>query len=159
MTRPSGRLTFVFIINLIIGFAISWWIMTAILDTELRVYGFGNLTVVAVLAAFILTTLLDAPLKLGMFAWKEPIWPDDLVLPSLSENEAISKRLKPKVIIVFLINLMIGYAASWGIMTDLLKTELRVYGLLNLSVVAVLIAVMLMILLDRPLKLKTLEYN
>jgi hypothetical protein len=159
MTRPSGRLIFVFIINLIIGFAISWGIMRTILATDLRVYGFANLTIVAALVAFILTTLLDAPLKLGTFAWKEPVWPDDLKLPSLLANEAASKKLKPKAIIVFLINLVIGYAASWGIMSDLLETEFRVYGFANLSVVALLIAIMLMILLDRPLKLRILEYE
>lgn len=159
MRRPSARLIIVFIVNLLIGYGISWWIMTGILQTEFRLFGFGNLSIVALLIAVILTTLLDSPLKLGAFRWKEAFWPDDMELPDTDELVPAGRRFNWKLVIVFLINVAIGYAASWGIMANILDTELRVYGIINLSVVAFLIAFILTILLDRPLKLKTFDYE
>ena len=81
MTRPNARLIVAFLISLAIGYLISWGIMMGILGTELRLYGFGNLTIVAFLVAFILITVLDSPLKLGTFNWNEPFWPKGVSLP------------------------------------------------------------------------------
>jgi cytochrome c oxidase subunit 1 len=43
--------------------------MTGILQTPLRLYGFTNLSITAVLVAFLLIIFLDAPLQLGTFDW------------------------------------------------------------------------------------------
>jgi cytochrome c553 len=71
MAQPNSRLIVAFLISLLIGFIVSWLIMAVILDTELRLYGFGNLALVALLIAVVLVVVLDAPLKLGTFEWSE----------------------------------------------------------------------------------------
>lgn len=73
MRRPSRRLINTFVISLIIGYALSYWIMIGILATEYRLYGFSNLTVVALLVAFVLVVFLDGPLGLGTFDWPAPV--------------------------------------------------------------------------------------
>ena len=69
MRRPSGRLIVVFILSLIVGYAISWAIMVFVLDSELRLYGWLYLSLVALLAAFVILMFLDQPLSLRLFDW------------------------------------------------------------------------------------------
>ncbi len=71
MRRPSLRLIIAFLISLAIGYAVSWGIMVGLLKTEIRLYGFVNLFVIAVLVAFLLIILLDSPFKLKTFEWSE----------------------------------------------------------------------------------------
>jgi cytochrome c oxidase subunit 2 len=68
------------------------------------------------------------------------------------------RRPSTRLIITFLISLTIGYAVSWVIMVGVLATEFRLYGLTNLSVVAFLIASLIIIVLDAPLKLRTFDW-
>lgn len=71
MRRPSRRLTYAFIASLLVGYGVSWGIMAGVLDAPLRLYGFGNLTWVALLVAFLLLIFLDNPLQLRMFDWPQ----------------------------------------------------------------------------------------
>lgn len=73
MRRPSKRLILVFLISLVIGYVISWGIMVSVLGTEFRLFGFVNVSVIAVLVAFIVVTFLDSPLNLGTFDWPQPV--------------------------------------------------------------------------------------
>src|SRR5574342_512377 len=72
MRRPSQRLINAFLVTLLIGYGISWGIMTFILKAPFRLFGFNNLTVVALLVAALLLLFLDVPLKLGVFDWPRP---------------------------------------------------------------------------------------
>jgi hypothetical protein len=72
MRRPSKRLIITFLLSLALGYAISWGIMTGVLQTEFRLYGWGNLSIVAILLALLIIIFLDAPLKLGAFDWPKP---------------------------------------------------------------------------------------
>ena len=72
MRQPSPKLLLFFLVALGAGYAISFVIMTLILDTPLRLYGFGNLSLVALLIAFLLTLWLDRPFELGLFKWPLP---------------------------------------------------------------------------------------
>jgi cytochrome c oxidase subunit 1 len=47
--------------------------MVVILKAELRLYGFSNLTVVALLLAFMFIVFLDSPLRLRAFDWPKPV--------------------------------------------------------------------------------------
>jgi hypothetical protein len=58
-----------------------------------------------------------------------------------------------KIVIFFLLALAAGYAVSIGLMVGLLNTPLRLYGWWNLTLVALLVAVLLVIWLDRPFDL------
>ena len=69
MRHPGKRLVITFIVSLIFGYGISWSIMVGLLDTPYRLYGFGNLTIVAILVAILLVVFLDGPLNLGTFDW------------------------------------------------------------------------------------------
>ncbi|HXV45026.1 MAG TPA: cbb3-type cytochrome c oxidase subunit I, partial [Anaerolineae bacterium] len=69
MRRPSKRLITAFLVSLLGGYAISWIIMAVILEAPLRLYGFGNLTYVALTVAVLLLIFLDAPLQLRTFDW------------------------------------------------------------------------------------------
>lgn len=72
MRRPSKRLIIAFLLSVAVGYAGSWAIMTVILRTELRLYGFTNLTVTALLLAFLFIVFLDSPLRLRAFDWPKP---------------------------------------------------------------------------------------
>ena len=73
MRHPSKRLIITLLISLAIGYVISWVIMVGILATPLRLYGLVNLSVVAILVAFIIVIFLDAPLNLKAFDWPKPV--------------------------------------------------------------------------------------
>ncbi|MFQ5611039.1 MAG: hypothetical protein ACE5H9_02795 [Anaerolineae bacterium] len=62
-----------------------------------------------------------------------------------------------RLIITFVISLAVGYALSWAIMIGL-DAPYRLYGFGNLTAVAGLIAIFIIIILDRPLNLKTFEW-
>lgn len=118
MRRPSGKLFLAFLVTLAIGYAVSWAIMVFILETEFRLYGFGNMTVVAILLAIILLTLLDTPLKLGVFKWDEAIWPEDInLLPEAEQREkgsrvgGIGNTVKVSVFILFVVFSIAGFAS------------------------------------------------
>lgn len=117
MRRPSGRLILAFLVTLVIGYAVSWGIMAGILHTEYRLYGFGNLTVVAFLVAVILITLLDGPLKLGTFNWDEAFWPGGLSLPEPGQKKRGPRpgprgnSLKVSIFILFVVASIAGFAS------------------------------------------------
>jgi cytochrome c oxidase subunit 2 len=67
------------------------------------------------------------------------------------------RRPTTRLLITFLVSLVIGYALAWLIML-LLGVELRAFGISTLSIVAILIAMVLVIILDGPLDLKTFEW-
>lgn len=118
MRRPGGKLILAILVALAIGYVVSWGVMVGILKTEFRLYGFGNLTVVAVLVAVILLTLLDGPLKLGFFKWDEAFWPDDVkLLPEAGQREktvragGTSNSLKVAVFILVVVFSIAGFAS------------------------------------------------
>ncbi|MFQ5611038.1 MAG: cytochrome c oxidase subunit II [Anaerolineae bacterium] len=67
------------------------------------------------------------------------------------------RRPSIRLIITFLISLAVGYALSWAIMIGL-DAPYRLYGFGNLTAVAGLIAVFIIIILDRPLNLRTFDW-
>lgn len=69
MRQPSKKLIITALVSLLIGYGFSWFIMVGVLDAPLRLYGFGNLTSVAILVAFLLVIFLDSPLQLRLFDW------------------------------------------------------------------------------------------
>jgi hypothetical protein len=69
MRQPTQKLVIFFLVALGAGYAVSFVIMTFILDTPLRLFGFGNLTLVALLVAVLLIIWLDKPMDLGLFRW------------------------------------------------------------------------------------------
>jgi len=69
MRQPSQKLIIFAVVALGAGYAVSFAVMTFILDAPLRLYGFGNLTLVALLVAFLLIVWLDKPMDLGFFKW------------------------------------------------------------------------------------------
>ena len=69
MRHPSKKLVITFLISLAIGYGVSWVVMTGLLDTPYRLYGFTNLTLVAALIAILLVIFLDGPLGLRTFDW------------------------------------------------------------------------------------------
>jgi cytochrome c2 len=120
MIRPSARLILAALFSLVVGYAISWAIMVGPpsitllntefrlgdsifpvqltvplgLGTDLRRYGFGNLSIVALLVALLFIILLDSPLKLGAFEWRNPPWPEGgLVWPETAKKKSGPSRL------------------------------------------------------------------
>lgn len=69
MRQPTQKLVIFALVALGAGYAVSFVVMTFILDAPLRLYGFGNLTLVALLVAFLLIVWLDKPMDLGFFKW------------------------------------------------------------------------------------------
>jgi hypothetical protein len=61
-----------FVVALLAGYAVSYALMALVLQAPLYLYGFLNLTVVALLIAILLTVWLDKPLDLGLFKWPAP---------------------------------------------------------------------------------------
>lgn len=72
MRRPSKRLIIAFLVSLLVGYGVSAAIMIGVLKAPLRLYGFGNLTYVALLVAIVLLIFLDSPLQLRTFDWPKP---------------------------------------------------------------------------------------
>ncbi|MCI0562449.1 MAG: hypothetical protein MN733_28520, partial [Nitrososphaera sp.] len=75
MRRPGARLIVALLVCLAAGFVTSWLIMVYLLDTELRLFGLGNLLAIGILITILYIILLDTPLKLGTFEWSEAFWP------------------------------------------------------------------------------------
>ncbi len=71
MRRPSQKATLFFIVALGAGYAISVVLMTVVLQAPLRLYGFANLSLVAILIAVLITIWLDKPFGLDLFKWRE----------------------------------------------------------------------------------------
>lgn len=69
MRQPSQKLIIFFIIALGAGYAISFVVMDYVLAAPLRLYGFANLTLVALLIAGLLVVWFDKPMELGLFKW------------------------------------------------------------------------------------------
>jgi hypothetical protein len=67
--RPSQKAILFFVAALVVGYVISIGIMIGLLNTELRLYGFGNVSLVALLIAFVLLVWLDKPFELKLFEW------------------------------------------------------------------------------------------
>jgi cytochrome c oxidase subunit 1 len=72
MRHPTKRLVLAFIASLIIGYGASFGLMAGVLKAPLRLYGFTNLSLVALLVAVVLIIFLDTPLQLRAFAWPKP---------------------------------------------------------------------------------------
>lgn len=66
-------------------------------------------------------------------------------------------RPTPRLTVVFLLALGIGYALSYAIMLAL-DAPFRFYGYTNLTFVAVLFALLMLVWLDEPLKLNMLSW-
>lgn len=119
MRRPSARLVLAALFCLVAGYAAAWGIMVGILDTELRLFGFGNLSVVALLLAVVFIILLDAPLQLGTFEWAEPFWPreeklalpEDLELKSRFQLDRVGNSMRVSSFVVFVVILIAGFAS------------------------------------------------
>ncbi len=69
MKRPGNKLIITFLLCLVFGYIVSWGVMVGVLETELRLYGFVNVTIVAILVAAVLVIILDSPLNLKTFDW------------------------------------------------------------------------------------------
>ena len=119
MGRLSARLILAALFSLVAGYAISWWVMVGLLNTELRLYGFGNLSVVALLVAFLIIVLLDSPLKLGAFEWRKPPWPErGLVWPEAQKKKSgpsllgrIGNSLRVSAFIVVVVGSIASFAS------------------------------------------------
>jgi cytochrome c2 len=114
MRRPSGKLILAFIVCMLIGYVASWLIMIFILKTEYRLYGFGNLSVVALLVAFILLLLLDSPLTLGLFKWDEAFWPEGVNLPERRAGQSRGVRLGNSFKVALFIVIVVGSIAGFA---------------------------------------------
>ena len=68
------------------------------------------------------------------------------------------RRPTQRAILFFLLALGTGFTISWIMMNFLLGAPLRLYGYVNLTMVAALIAVLLLIWLDRPFELKLFDW-
>lgn len=141
MRRPSPRLIIATLLCLVAGYAIAWLILAGptsiyiqipylwpqslkitlfFLDSELRLFGFGNLSAVALLLVITFIVLLDTPLKLGTFEWAEAFWPGGekialpepgtgrRLIPSLSQ---IGNSLKVSGFIVVVVTFISGFAS------------------------------------------------
>lgn len=67
------------------------------------------------------------------------------------------RRPSSRLIITFLISLAVGYAVSWGVMVGL-GAQYRFYGFFNLTAIAFLVAVLIVVVLDGPLNLRTFDW-
>ncbi|HXV42580.1 MAG TPA: cytochrome c [Anaerolineae bacterium] len=116
MERPNARLIIVSLFSLAAGYVIAWWIMAGLLGTQLRLFGFLNLSIIAILVAFVLIILLDSPLKLRAFNWAWPegglAWPEskkEKSGPSLVTR--IANSLKVAAFVVVVVVLIAGFAS------------------------------------------------
>lgn len=71
MRRPTQKAILFFLVALGAGYAISIGIMVGLLNTEMRLYGFANVSLIALLIAFILLVWFDKPFELKLFDWPE----------------------------------------------------------------------------------------
>ncbi len=142
MKGPNARLIIAFLFSLAAGYIIAWAIMVgpssfillntefqlfgyvfpirlAIplgLGTDLRRFGFVNLSTIAILVTFLIVVLLDSPLKLHAFDWA---WPEGgLVWPEASKKESgpsiiarIGNSLKVSAFVVVVVVLIAGFAS------------------------------------------------
>jgi cytochrome c2 len=116
MKGPNARLIVVSVVCLVIGYIAAWAIMAFILKTELRLFGFGYLSMVAFLVALVLIVLLDTPLKLGAFNWAWPkgdfVWPEaDKQKRGPSLISRIANSLKVAAFVVGVVVLIAGFAS------------------------------------------------
>lgn len=82
-----------FVLALLAGYAVSFGLMLGLLNAPLRLYGFWNLTLVAVLVAVLLVLWLDKPFELGIFKWP-PSKPKDKDKGSDSKPESRMLRMQ-----------------------------------------------------------------
>jgi cytochrome c oxidase subunit 1 len=82
MRRPSKRLVIASIISLLLGYAIAWAIMTFVLGSELRLFGFDYLSGIALLVTVIIIIFLDGPLKLRAFDWPTEVERKEVSAPA-----------------------------------------------------------------------------
>jgi len=68
------------------------------------------------------------------------------------------RRPTSKAVLFFLLSLGTGYTISWIVMSFILEAPLRLYGFINLTLVAALIAVLLLIWLDKPFELNLFDW-
>jgi hypothetical protein len=68
-------------------------------------------------------------------------------------------NLNQKTIIFFVLALLAGYAVSVGLMLGLLNAPLRLYGWGSLTVVAFLVAILLVLWLDKPFELGIFKWS
>lgn len=90
MRRPSSKLIAFFLVALLAGYALSYFMML-LLNVELRDYGFLTLSIVAILVAFVLVIVFDGILELGTFEWpqerEKPAGPDQAEMAQPEEAE------------------------------------------------------------------------
>jgi cytochrome c2 len=91
-----------------------------LLDSELRLFGFGNLSTIAFMLAIIFLIILDTPLKLGTFEWAEAFWPggEKIALPEPGTGRRImppfgqiGNSLKVSGFIIVVVVFIAGFAS------------------------------------------------
>jgi hypothetical protein len=88
MRRPTKRAILFFILALGTGYTISWILMSWLLAAPLRLYGYVNLSLVALLIAALLLVWLDKPFELRLFDWPEERPVDEQKQPVAPEPES-----------------------------------------------------------------------
>ncbi len=68
------------------------------------------------------------------------------------------RRPSKRLLITAIISLIVGFAVSWSIMVFVLDTELRLYGWTYLTAVAVFVAFLAVMFLDKPLNLGLFDW-
>ena len=94
MRRPTSRAILFFFLALGTGYTLSWIVMVGILNAPLRLYGFANLTLVALLIAFVLMVWLDRPFDLKLFQWPEEKPEAEQAAPASPEQPQV-ERIEP----------------------------------------------------------------
>jgi hypothetical protein len=82
--RPTKKAVLFFFLALGTGYTLSLLVMSFLLDAPLRLYGFFNLTLVAILIAVLLMIWVDRPFGLGLFEWREPKPKEEEPKPALT---------------------------------------------------------------------------
>ncbi len=67
------------------------------------------------------------------------------------------RRPTKQLVIAAIVSLLFSYPLSWGLMIAL-GAEFRFYGLGTLTLVAVLFALLIIFILDRPLNLRAFDW-
>lgn len=120
MRHPNTRLVVAALGCLAAGFVTAWIIMAFILDTELRLFGTGNLVALALLMTIMYIIILDRPLGLGTFEWAEAFWPggEKVALPEPARRRKsdtgmgqAGNSLKVSGFIVLVVALIAGFAS------------------------------------------------
>ena len=102
MRRPTRQLVITFILGLIIGYGVSWAVMVW-MGAQLRFYGVGALTLMALLVDLLIIFALDGPLNLKAFDWPSP---DE-------ESEGRDDNLKHFLAVGLLIIVVGGLVGAW----------------------------------------------